>query len=438
MVSVGFLSSLLKNDSARLPRIDAFELGQLLWICSLGFSYFGSDLRRGLALLALFFLYKSKKHLPWSEIVDQNGKWVIGVFCLFWCWITLIPLFGAGGVKLGFRSMADPIEVIVCLLITLSFAQDPCFFRRMYKIILFSAFLFFTIMLTNRYMQGFTWEPRHWILSRTSAHAGAFVCFFIPWIFLGLCKTRKINMQWFFLILLICEAIALLVMTFSSTFWLAFAVQFLLFSTLIFFRFKRKFVFCVSVAVLFCVATAAVAGLNHLTDGQIVSQMKGEYTQLTAVGTDLRQFTTNRDIIWKNTVKLIAMHPVTGWSWKNFHEVSFAHFEGETPELILRGSVTPHSSYLSAAWCTGIPGLALYLAVLLILLAKSLKELTKGAVDVAFVVLILLTGYAVAGFAEDLFAWELRLMVPTWCVFATIFVSGKITACQPVGKDRHA
>ncbi|MDL2297540.1 O-antigen ligase family protein [Synergistaceae bacterium OttesenSCG-928-D05] len=401
--------------------INSFQIGLNLWIFALCFSYFGDDVRRIISGIALLFLFKSKTSFDFSAFFQKNLKYITMLFIIFWCWITFAPLFSAGGVHLGIRSLSDPLEVIAYICFTLIFAKNEKFYSQLSKFMLCGGFTFFTILLFNRYQLDFAWNPNSWILSRTAGHAGAYVCFFVPWILGRVIYMEKSYSRLFICTFLFFEAVVLLVLTFYSTFWVAFFAQMFMTALVLFLKPQkqrlRNYAFFLGIALCLIIASGVI--LNHLTDGAIMLRMGGEFSQIMSVGSDFEKFTTHRSVIWKNTIDLIKQHPVFGWSWKNFFEVNVANFEGQIPDSVLWASVTPHSSYLSAAWCTGIPGLLLYLSVLALLFYKSFLCVRKGCrEEFFFAVFILLVGYCVAGLAEDLFAWELRLMVPAWCIFA--------------------
>ena len=120
-----------------------------------------------------------------------------------------------------------------------------------------------------------------------------------------------------------------------------------------------------------------------------------------------------RGYIWKCTWKIIGEHPIFGGGPGSFVSL----FEPYNPgyEALLGGEATvdfPHNDFLSVAACTGLVGLALYLAFLITLAVRCIRAAYRCPVLLIF--LGGMAGYLVYSF----FVFSIAVVSPLFWVLA--------------------
>ena len=122
---------------------------------------------------------------------------------------------------------------------------------------------------------------------------------------------------------------------------------------------------------------------------------------------------TWRGYIWKCTLKLIAERPILGGGPGSFFTL-FEPYNAGYQALVQDEIVIdfPHNDFLSVAACTGLVGLALYLAFLVSLAIRCIRKAGKSPVLLIF--LAGMAGYLVYSF----FVFSIAIVSPLFWVMA--------------------
>lgn len=111
------------------------------------------------------------------------------------------------------------------------------------------------------------------------------------------------------------------------------------------------------------IAVGGVAAFNFLTLGAAVSRPLSDF--LTGLGIDATF--TNRTHIWAYAIEALGERPLTGYGFKGFWQASQPFPGGGVEDEWIAEVVSGHNSYLDIAVTTGLPGLFLALALLVLL-----------------------------------------------------------------------
>lgn len=122
---------------------------------------------------------------------------------------------------------------------------------------------------------------------------------------------------------------------------------------------------------------------------------------------------TLRGYIWKSTWQIIRAHPIFGGGPGSFYSL-FMPYNPGYHELV-NGAVDidfPHNDFLSVAACTGLVGLALYLAFLIALALRCIRAASRSPVMLIF--LGGMAGYLIYSF----FVFSIAIVTPLFWVLA--------------------
>ena len=122
---------------------------------------------------------------------------------------------------------------------------------------------------------------------------------------------------------------------------------------------------------------------------------------------------TYRGYIWKCTFKIIKDHPIFGGGPGSFISLFLPYDEGY--QKVSRAQVMidfPHNDFLSVAACTGLVGLALYLAFLIALALRCLRVAVRC--PVLLILLAGMGGYLIYAF----FVFSIAIVTPLFWVLA--------------------
>lgn len=122
---------------------------------------------------------------------------------------------------------------------------------------------------------------------------------------------------------------------------------------------------------------------------------------------------TARGYIWKSTVQIIRDHPVFGGGPGSFVSLFYPYNEGYMAASHTSDWIDfPHNDFLSVAACTGLVGLALYLAFLIALALRCIRAAHRSCVMLIF--LGGMAGYLIYSF----FVFSIAIVTPLFWVLA--------------------
>lgn len=160
-------------------------------------------------------------------------------------------------------------------------------------------------------------------------------------------------------------------------------------------------------AVVFVIALISVYGYDG--DNRLMREVSNIlHGELSDTAGSLRGY------IWKSTLKIIRERPVLGGGPGSFYSL-FAPFNEGYRALMNNASIYidfPHNDLLNVAACTGLVGLALYLAFLITLAARCIRRAERSPVLLIF--LAGMAGYLVYSF----FVFSIAIVSPLFWVMA--------------------
>lgn len=383
-----------------------FQLAQILYICSISFGWYIEDgYRRALFLLALLLTSKSLRKT--KVLSNSKGLTKLAVYLLvgFAVWITTIPLlFGISSVTSRLQSLARPLEVCLYVYGIFIFARDKNFIKYFSAISLVSAAIFILLVFIQRSLVSFVPMYDGWALRTHAAIGGLTVCMIVPWFLYNICASNVSNCKRCINVVLLAIASLTIVSTYYLTVWLAFCTQIISAIILCVVFFKNKHL----LLILSILVIGGGAGFGYLYTR--IPEVKTNVQQLLMIDKNLNDFTNNRVEIWKEAANLIKVRKTFGYGWVSYND--FASIKKNHP----------HSSYLEAAFITGIPGLMLYLLTLGTIFVLSLKNLftKRGPTVFSYVIILMLVAYGVGSFGEAYFFIRREFLIPFWTTICMV------------------
>ena len=383
-----------------------FRIAQLLFILSIAFSWYIADgYRRGLLIASLLLLDKQDRKIDTWRYLSGLSKIAAILLLALGVWVLLAPLLG--GVKPLFErisGLARPVEIIICCIGTLLFARDLLFEKYFLRASLISAIVYFLLVFTKRLLVSFSTERSNWIFDKHAAFVGVVLVSLLPWILYTLSNNKEKRIWHISCAFVLPIALFTITVTYYRTIWLAAIAQFCVMPLLNYYMFAVSlkkvvksllvlFAFLAMIGILFCKA-----------DTSIKNEIYQNIYSFTQIGKNFETFSSKRGEIWEETIQLISIRKMTGYGWIDYNDVA----------RIKKNH--PHSSYLQAAFNTGIPGMVLYICVLCAFEFLALKYIiTKRVVgSIVYVVALMVLSTAVAGLTESYFFTSREYLIPFW------------------------
>lgn len=159
--------------------------------------------------------------------------------------------------------------------------------------------------------------------------------------------------------------------------------------------------------------------------------------------TELAQFTTDRDGVWKIAVDMIRDKPLIGWGYDDFEGKSRSFFDNKKNKLSFEnygyydkdGAYDhPHNMYLSVAVAGGIPAFLAFLIFALYLTFISIRAYFKGqskqTVIFALLTITALATQAGVGLTGDLFCARRDIAVIFWAFLGVFLATLETDTCN--------
>lgn len=120
--------------------------------------------------------------------------------------------------------------------------------------------------------------------------------------------------------------------------------------------------------------------LDRINTEKIIAQTQQDEFNLPEPGLSLG---TGRFYIWKQTIKLIAEKPLTGYGWDT---LSFKFPQNDPAKIVGFYEETtivdkPHNMYLEVAYSMGIPSLVILLSLMVIYIMRFIKKISNKNLD---------------------------------------------------------
>jgi len=389
-----------------------FRMAQTLFIFSICFGWYLPDLLRRVSLFAALLLTKGKRRDISTDRWDSFTKFAMVTLCVFLAWVILDPmLFGDEALAERLKGVARPIEVALWVYGVMLYARDDFFVKRMSALSISSGIFFATVSFIQRAYLGFAkTDEIEWVLCKYTLHAGMIILALLPWLFYKLTEAGESRRRKQLLAAGIIEMVIVAVLTYYLTIMVSLAAQllfivpYMLSSREIRHSLSLKN-FSLALLVLICVFSAAMCVKD------IKKEVFDQYRQLSMINRDFSDFTTKRDEIWTEAMDLVRLKKATGFGWVDYYDYS----KIRKPH--------PHSSYIEAAFHTGMLGALLYFASIASLFIAAAKKIVvdKDRSAVPFVVVSILILFAVAGSVESFFYVRRQIMIPFWSTACLVF-----------------
>ena len=403
-----FVRHLLDGDEQR------FKTAQILYIMSVCCACFLDDtVRRLLFLGALLIINKKQRHT--SVMADWCGLVKLTGYCLiaFGLWVMIVPLFvGDESLLERFLGVPRPLEIALWIWGAWVFAKDTFFYKNMALIATYSCMFVSTVFLIQRTSQSFAdMYVNKWVFSGASISSGMHLLFLMPWLFYALSHENKLCKIIAHVITIVMAAVVL-ISTYALTIWVAFFAQIVMLLFTAYFNTKLRLhtkSFKVVIAAFMICAVFICAIINLYPNA--ASRITAECNQLSTFDKNTQTFTTNRVTIWEEVINIVEQRPLCGYGWVDYTN-KYATVRYDPRDDIS----STHSSYLAAAFNTGLIGLALFLILLVssfVLCARKIFFAKKDNV-LYFVALLSITAYCVASLTESLLLMSRDLAILFW------------------------
>lgn len=391
---------------------DRFGTAQLLYILSISFGWYMPDILRRLFFVAALFI------TPRCQRKIETRRWdglataaMIALLTLL-SWIILDPVFFGDEILIErLKGVARPLEVALYVYGAILFAKDKFFVKWLGNISICSGIFFSTFSFVQRASLGFVRTNEiEWVFCKYTVHAGVIVLALLPWFFYKLFTTTKLSMKKILIVIGIFEMMVIAVLTYYVTIWISLASQLLFFAVYLFCN-RKMFVFNFKKAALAMAALLSVLfALSYMNVG-VRDEMREQYMQLYMINKSFASFTTDRGEIWAEALNLVNTQKATGFGWVEYNDYA----------VIKKHH--PHSSYIQAAFHTGIPGALLYVVSMLLLFLLAVKKIfiEKDYSPIPFVALSVLILFCVAGLVESFFFVRRQIMIPYWSTVCLLF-----------------
>ncbi len=253
--------------------------------------------------------------------------------------------------------------------------------------------------------------------------------------------------------LLICVALLMTICSFSVGYYGAAAVCILSFTLLLILKKQlrlKNLLFALVIAIIIFSGLFAIAPTMHR------EFLQREFAQASALftgdtssnigvvgGTEMAQFTTDRDGVWKIAIDMIRTKPFVGWGYGDFERKSKEFFENKKELLHFDhygyydkdGAYDhPHNIYLAVAVAGGIPALLSFLIFALYLAFATIRAYFKGqskqTVIFALLTLMALATQASVGLTGDLFCARRDIAVIFWAFLGVFLATLQTDSCD--------
>lgn len=381
---------------------ERFCLAQIFFTISISFSWLLNDaFRLALGLSALLICSKEQRRMDvirlWCGFTKFSG---LLLMCLA-VWIICIPLFGGvESLPERIRGTARPLEVVsFCVCVTI-FAKNYFFEEMLYKCSLVSIVVFSIFVFCKRVMVDFSAVRGGWLFDMRADIVANLLCMLMPWLLYALFDKQIKHSLKIMLCMVTLLTIAMVWVTYIRIFWLGLIVQLisafiLLVCCLNIDIRKHIYKLCLIMAILLI----GIAISYHC-----VQEVRLNFAQSLS-SSSFSTFSSRRDVVWKEALSIINNRKLWGYGWTDY-DVFTTVFKAPHP----------HSSYLHAAFCTGIIGGILYASVLFSFLFLSVCNLIKrrGPVIISFVVALVIIVNLVVGLTESFFYIGREYLIPFW------------------------
>lgn len=385
-----------------------FCLAQILFIMAISFSWLLNDAFR-LAFLLFALMLCSKEQMTvdiirfWRGFTKFSGLLLI---CLA-AWVVCAPLLGGvEPVRERIMGMARPLEVTLFCISVLVFARNYFFEKMLYRYSLLSIVVFSITVFCKRVMVDFSAVRGGWLFDMRADIVANLLCMLMPWLLYALFDKQIKHSFKIMLCMVTLLTIAMVWVTYIRTFWLGLIVQLisafiLLVCCLNIDIRKHIYKLCLIMAILLI----GIAISYHC-----IQEVRLNFAQSLS-SSSFSTFSSRRDVVWKEALSIIKNRKLLGYGWTDY-DVFTTVFKAPHP----------HSSYLHAAFCTGIIGGILYIGVLFSFLFLSVCNLLKrrGPVIISFVVALVIIVNLVVGFTESFFYVGREYLIPFWSTLALL------------------
>ena len=397
---------LMKDEDKR------YCAAQILFALSISFGWFIEDgYRRGLFLLALLLL--NRKQLKSGVIKQWNGLTLAAGLLLLAlaAWVLFIPLAaGTDSFKMRLAGTARPLEIVLYGWGVMLFAKDSFFEKYFFRFSALSAAAYTLIAIINRAMRHFSTERNDWLFDKHAAFAGIILASLLPWLLAAAFDKRNKNSVRAAAAVMVILNFAAVLVTYYRTILLAVTVQlfFALFITGRCFGFSFTKHKGMLLALLLLAASVPVVLYNTSTTIRV--ELRDNIERSLSVGTNFDKFTTDRGEIWQEATELISFRRLGGYGWVDYNDFA-----------VIRKH-HPHSSYIQAAFHTGIPGALLYTASLAVCALLALIYIARGKGDpaISYAIFLGLAATAVASLFESYFFTSREYLIPFWSQLAML------------------
>ena len=402
----GKLLEALKDDDKR------FCAAQILFALSISFGWFIEDgYRRGFFLLALLLLRRER--LKSGVIKQWSGAALAAGFLLLAlaAWVVFIPLAaGAEPFKVRLMSTARPLEIVLYGWGVMIFAKDSFFEKYFFRFSALSAAAYSLIAIVNRALLHFSTVRDDWLFDKHAAFAGMILASLLPWLLAAAFDKRNKNSVRIAAAVLVILNFAAVLVTYYRTILLAVMAQlfFALFITGHCFGFSFSKHKGTLLALLLLATSVPVVLYN--TSATIKAELRDNIERSLSAGTNFDKFTTDRGEIWQEAMELISFRRLGGYGWADYND--FARIRKHHP----------HSSYLQAAFHTGIPGALLYTASIAACALLAFLYIVRGKGDpaISYAIFLGIVATAVASLLESYFFTSREYLIPFWSQLAIL------------------
>jgi len=356
-------------------------------------------------LVALFIIDKTQRRA--SVVKEWRGLTKITGWCfiVFGLWIILVPLvYGDESLFERLRGVPRPLEIALWIWGAFVFAKDKYFNQKLLLTGACACIFGVTFQFIQRVYLGFSPETHGWIFGMPAVWSALSIICLLPWlVYLILRADKSFNILFYGMVLI--GALFVILVTYSSTMWFSFLSLFVILAFVLLLNNKyrpTKQVYCIMLLLLCLIMMLFVTFEFYAPkiNDRICDRICVELNQLSSINKNFDTFTTKRELIWIDAVNIIKQRPVYGYGWIDY---SNTYAIKRCDKRIIDSH--PHSSYLEAAFHTGIPGMSLFLLSLLLFSLICIKiifiEHTRNVI--AFAALLMLGAYVVGGFAESFF-----------------------------------
>ncbi len=253
--------------------------------------------------------------------------------------------------------------------------------------------------------------------------------------------------------LLICVALLMTICSFSVGYYGAAAVCILSFTLLLILIKQLKLknlLFALVIAIIIFSGLFAIAPTMHR------EFLQREFAQASALftgdassnigvvgGTEMAQFTTDRDGVWKIAIDMIRTKPVVGWGYDDFEGKSKDFFENKKELLHFDhygfydkdGTYShPHNMYLAVTVAGGLPALLSFFIFAFSLTFIAIRACFNGrseqTIIFALLTVMALVSQAGVGLTGDLFCARRDIGVIFWAFLGVFLATLQTDSCD--------